>query len=75
MEVKGGEAQSRSPVVGLQGKGAINPRPHNKSLKPTAASTVYVGVVLVKGLTLAEKCEYNGGRLSYRGGVALAAWL
>ena len=57
--VKGGGAQSRSQVVGQQGKGAIGCRPYNKSLKPTAVSSVYVGVVLAMGLTLAEKSEYN----------------
>ena len=29
--VKGGEAQSRLLVVGLQGKGNISPRPHNNA--------------------------------------------
>ena len=57
--VKGGGAQSRSLVVGLQGKGAISARPYNKSLKPTAVSSVYVGVVLAMGLTLAVKSGYN----------------
>ena len=57
--VKGGGAQSRSPVVGLQGKHTIGGRPYNKSLKPTALSSVYVGVVLATGLTLAEKSGYN----------------
>ena len=57
--VKGGGAQCRSLVVGLQGKHIISPRPYNKSLKPTAVSSVYIGVVLVMGLTLAEKSGYN----------------
>ena len=57
--VKGGGAQSRSPVVGLYGKHTISPRPYNKSLKPTAASSVYVELVLAMGLTLAVKSGYN----------------
>ena len=57
--VKGGGAQSRSPVGTVQGKGAIGSRPYNKSLKPTALSSVYGGVVLAMGLTLAVKSGYN----------------
>ena len=57
--VKVGGAQSRSLVVGQQGKGAVSPGPYNKSLKPTAVSSVYIGVVLAMGLTLAVESGYN----------------
>ena len=63
--VKGGGVQSCSLVGPFEGKSAVSPRPYNKSLKPTAASSVYVEVVLAMGLTLTEKCDYNGGRLSH----------